>query len=52
MSGQLLVEDPAARTRSPPRPLRLRRRRPELRFVDQRTFGGLALTELDDDGVP
>jgi len=25
---------------------------PELRFVDQRTFGGLALTDLDADGIP
>ncbi len=24
----------------------------ELRFVDQRTFGGVALAELDDDGIP
>ncbi|GGL41050.1 bifunctional DNA-formamidopyrimidine glycosylase/DNA-(apurinic or apyrimidinic site) lyase [Phycicoccus endophyticus] len=53
MSGQLLVEDPGA-----PDERHLHARfgftdpGPELRFVDQRTFGGLALAELDGDGVP
>jgi formamidopyrimidine-DNA glycosylase len=53
MSGQLLVEDPAA-----PREKHLHARLsfddggPELRFVDQRTFGGMALAELTDDLVP
>lgn len=53
MSGQLLVEDAAA-----PDEKHLHGRftfddgGPELRFVDQRTFGGLALAELDDAGVP
>jgi formamidopyrimidine-DNA glycosylase len=51
MSGQLLVEDPDA-----PDEAHLRVRvvfadaGTELRFVDQRTFGGLALAELVDDG--
>ncbi|MGG5258514.1 bifunctional DNA-formamidopyrimidine glycosylase/DNA-(apurinic or apyrimidinic site) lyase [Phycicoccus avicenniae] len=53
MSGQLLVEDPTA-----PDEKHLHARfgfaddGPELRFVDQRTFGGLALTDLGADGVP
>ncbi|TQJ50003.1 bifunctional DNA-formamidopyrimidine glycosylase/DNA-(apurinic or apyrimidinic site) lyase [Phycicoccus sp. SLBN-51] len=53
MSGQLLVEDPGA-----PDEKHLHARftfddeGPELRFVDQRTFGGMALSDLDDDGVP
>jgi formamidopyrimidine-DNA glycosylase len=52
MSGQLLVE-PAE---SPDeRHLRVRMRfrdgDPELRFVDQRTFGGLAVVDLVDDGT-
>ncbi len=53
MSGQLLVEDPAA-----PDEKHLHARfsfeggGPELRFVDQRTFGGLALADLGADGVP
>ncbi len=52
MSGQLLVLDPTAPDE---RHLRVRIRfdddGPELRFVDQRTFGGLALAELvPDDG--
>jgi formamidopyrimidine-DNA glycosylase len=53
MSGQLLVEDAAAPDE---KHLHARFRfadgGPELRFVDQRTFGGLALTDLDDAGVP
>ncbi len=53
MSGQLLVETPDA-----PRERHLHARfsfadnGPELRFVDQRTFGGLALSELRPDGIP
>jgi len=53
MSGQLLVEDPGA-----PDEKHLHARLtfadggPELRFVDQRTFGGMALAELTDDLVP
>jgi formamidopyrimidine-DNA glycosylase len=58
MSGQLLVRPPDA-----PDEVHLRVRfrfgqepghdAQDLRFVDQRTFGGLALTEVDDrDGVP
>jgi formamidopyrimidine-DNA glycosylase len=53
MSGQLLVEDAAAPEE---RHLHARFRftdgGPELRFVDQRTFGGLALTDLGPDGIP
>ncbi|GAA4401129.1 bifunctional DNA-formamidopyrimidine glycosylase/DNA-(apurinic or apyrimidinic site) lyase [Fodinibacter luteus] len=53
MSGQLLVEDADA-----PREKHLHARfrftddGPELRFVDQRTFGGLALADLGEGGVP
>ena len=53
MSGQLLVEAPDA-----PEEKHLHARfgfadgGPELRFVDQRTFGGMALAELTDDLVP
>ncbi|MGY2085594.1 bifunctional DNA-formamidopyrimidine glycosylase/DNA-(apurinic or apyrimidinic site) lyase [Blastococcus sp. SYSU DS0539] len=53
MSGQLLVEK-----RSAPDEAHLRARFTftdggrELRFVDQRTFGGLAVEEADGDGVP
>jgi formamidopyrimidine-DNA glycosylase len=53
MSGQLLVEDSGA-----PDEKHLHARftfgdgGPELRFVDQRTFGGMALSDLTDDGVP
>jgi formamidopyrimidine-DNA glycosylase len=52
MSGQLLVRPPGA-----PDENHLRVRvaftdgGPELRFVDQRTFGGLALSELPPDGA-
>ena len=53
MSGQLLVEDADAPDE---KHLHARFRfaddGPELRFVDQRTFGGLALSDLDDEGVP
>lgn len=53
MSGQLLVEPSDA-----PDEKHLHARftfadgDPELRFVDQRTFGGFALDDLADDGVP
>ncbi|HEV7145754.1 MAG TPA: bifunctional DNA-formamidopyrimidine glycosylase/DNA-(apurinic or apyrimidinic site) lyase [Pedococcus sp.] len=53
MSGQLLVEPADA-----PHEKHLHARfefaddGPELRFVDQRTFGGMALSELTDDLVP
>ncbi len=53
MSGQLLVEPSDA-----PEEKHLHARftfadgDPELRFVDQRTFGGMALAELTADGVP
>ncbi|HQV82424.1 MAG TPA: bifunctional DNA-formamidopyrimidine glycosylase/DNA-(apurinic or apyrimidinic site) lyase [Ornithinibacter sp.] len=53
MSGQLLVE---AGDAPDEKHLHARFRfaddGPELRFVDQRTFGGLALADLDEDGVP
>lgn len=53
MSGQLLVEDADAPDE---KHLHARFRfaddGPELRFVDQRTFGGLALSGLDGTGVP
>ncbi len=53
MSGQLLVEPATA-----PREKHLHAwfdfadDGPQLRFVDQRTFGGMALAELTEDGVP
>jgi formamidopyrimidine-DNA glycosylase len=53
MSGQLLVEKP-----SQPDEVHLRARFTftdggrELRFVDQRTFGGLAVEDADGEGVP
>jgi formamidopyrimidine-DNA glycosylase len=53
MSGPLLVEDAASPDE---KHLHARFRfaddGPELRFVDQRTFGGLALAELDAHGIP
>ena len=53
MSGQLLVE---AGDAPDEKHLHARFRfaddGPELRFVDQRTFGGLALADLDENGVP
>lgn len=53
MSGQFRVTEPGR----PDEPhLRVRLRLDdgsfELRFVDQRTFGGLAVEPVDDDGVP
>ncbi|HTE72608.1 MAG TPA: bifunctional DNA-formamidopyrimidine glycosylase/DNA-(apurinic or apyrimidinic site) lyase [Actinomycetes bacterium] len=53
MSGQLLVRPPGS-----PDEVHLRVRLsftdggPELRFVDQRTFGGLALVDTDPAGLP
>ena len=53
MSGQLLVQPPEAADEK-----HLHARfgfadgQPELRFVDQRTFGAVALAELDDHGIP
>jgi formamidopyrimidine-DNA glycosylase len=53
MSGQFLAVEPGT-----PDPAHLRARfcfdddGPELRFVDQRTFGGLALEVLDDPAAP
>ncbi|WP_411283221.1 bifunctional DNA-formamidopyrimidine glycosylase/DNA-(apurinic or apyrimidinic site) lyase [Lapillicoccus sp.] len=53
MSGQLLVEPADA-----PDEKHLHARftfaddGPELRFVDQRTFGGMSLAELREDGIP
>jgi formamidopyrimidine-DNA glycosylase len=53
MSGQLLVEPPDAPDEKHLHArFRFADEGPELRFVDQRTFGGLALAELDDDLVP
>ncbi|QNP69952.1 bifunctional DNA-formamidopyrimidine glycosylase/DNA-(apurinic or apyrimidinic site) lyase [Streptomyces roseirectus] len=54
MSGQLLVQPPDA---ADEKHLRIRIRfaddvRTELRFVDQRTFGGLSLHDTTDDGLP
>jgi formamidopyrimidine-DNA glycosylase len=53
MSGQLLIADPADPAQ---RHLHARFRfadgGSELRFVDQRTFGGLALEHLGPDGIP
>ncbi len=53
MSGQLLVEDADAPDE---KHLHARFRfdddGPELRFVDQRTFGGLALSDLGPEGIP
>jgi formamidopyrimidine-DNA glycosylase len=53
MSGQLLIEPSEAPVE---KHLHARFRfadgGPELRFVDQRTFGGLALADLDETGIP
>jgi formamidopyrimidine-DNA glycosylase len=53
MSGQMLVVE---RESEPERHLRIRFRFADsgrdLRFVDQRTFGGLFLDDVDDDGLP
>jgi formamidopyrimidine-DNA glycosylase len=53
MSGQLLVEPgDAPDERHLHARFRFADEGPELRFVDQRTFGGLALADLDEVGVP
>ena len=53
MSGQLLVQPPDAPDEKHLHArFRFEDRETELRFVDQRTFGGVALAELDDDGIP
>ncbi len=53
MSGQLLVQPSLA---PPEKHLHARLgfsdRGPELRFVDQRTFGGMALSDAGPDGIP
>jgi len=53
MSGQLLVQPNLA---PPEKHLHARLgfsdRGPELRFVDQRTFGGMALSDAGPDGIP
>lgn len=53
MSGQLLVEQADAPDE---KHLHARFRfdddGPQLRFVDQRTFGGMALAEIGEDGIP
>lgn len=52
MSGQALITDPAA---PPHRHTRITldlAGGQQLRFVDQRIFGGMALSELDESGVP
>jgi formamidopyrimidine-DNA glycosylase len=53
MSGQLLVEPADAPDEKHLHArLRFADGGPELRFVDQRTFGGLALADLDEEGLP
>ena len=53
MSGQLLVEaQDAAEEKHLHARFAFTDGDPELRFVDQRTFGGMALAELAPDGVP
>lgn len=53
MSGQLLIE-PSQRPREKHARaiVTFQDGQRELRFVDQRTFGGLAMDELDDQGIP
>ncbi|HEX2704792.1 MAG TPA: bifunctional DNA-formamidopyrimidine glycosylase/DNA-(apurinic or apyrimidinic site) lyase [Candidatus Lustribacter sp.] len=53
MSGQLLVEpEDAPRERHLHASLDFADGGPQLRFVDQRTFGGLLLADVDGDGIP
>ncbi|WP_299958229.1 bifunctional DNA-formamidopyrimidine glycosylase/DNA-(apurinic or apyrimidinic site) lyase [uncultured Modestobacter sp.] len=53
MSGQLLVEKPEEPDEVHLRArFRFTDRGRELRFVDQRTFGGLAVEDAPDDGLP
>ena len=53
MSGQLLVADPArAPIRHEHARLTFTDGGPQLRFVDQRTFGGVAWSDLGPDSVP
>ncbi len=53
MSGQLLVQpQDAADEKHLHARIRFSDNGPELRFVDQRTFGGMALADLDDAGIP
>ena len=53
MSGQLLVSDAGTTTpRHCHAVLRFGDDGPDLRFVDPRTFGGLALAEVDAQGIP
>ncbi|AUG79845.1 formamidopyrimidine-DNA glycosylase [Kitasatospora sp. MMS16-BH015] len=53
MSGQLLVQDPVTPDETHLRVrLRFTDAGRELRFVDQRTFGGLAVEEADEAAVP
>jgi formamidopyrimidine-DNA glycosylase len=53
MSGQLLVEKPSQADETHLRArVRFTDGGRELRFVDQRTFGGLAVEQADGDGLP
>jgi formamidopyrimidine-DNA glycosylase len=53
MSGQMLVQPPdALDERHLHARFTFRDDLPELRFVDQRTFGGMAWSELDAHGIP
>jgi formamidopyrimidine-DNA glycosylase len=52
MSGQLVVQPAGAADEAHLRVRLVLDDATELRFVDQRTFGGLALADLDDEGVP
>ncbi|HHU11279.1 MAG TPA: bifunctional DNA-formamidopyrimidine glycosylase/DNA-(apurinic or apyrimidinic site) lyase [Intrasporangiaceae bacterium] len=53
MSGQLLVKDPdAPAARHEHARFRFTDTGPELRFVDQRTFGGVAWSDVGADGIP
>ena len=53
MSGQMLLQPASAPLEKHARVLfDFRDHRRQLRFVDQRTFGGLALDQLGEDGLP